>query len=400
MKMPPASTRAHGASPVTGIRQERTSLSAISFASHYTPEQYARYAEVHSSVCSAAPVPLSANSWFEVDSAFEAAVLSYLLAKGAAGELSPVPFCEGRGLGFVTSWGRLAAGEPLRQFDDEVLTENMSSLASMAVITGKSYAELIESVHAGMPLMAAGECQVTGFPVRVRLVDWTPVPGCFMPVDDRLVWTEMTEGPPEASVRHLELLAPSGELLLADWFRLEGFDEIVSELTSDRGGVSSAHGQEAASALYATRAGFMSVAASDQDASVVVRVDGRIEIGVRASEEDAPILDGTEVGVLDSDLWWVSAIDRLVLTDLLARKAGPEVALARVAKYVESGGPTVVRVPPGTTLHVYFESQHHLQKRYSAPGVNASGFERLYAVVSPEPLEWSLAAAPLAMPRP
>ena len=347
--------------------------------------------------------------WIGQLEVFQSSVLAFLKARAADGELKPIPFCEGRRLAFADAWNRLVAQSTPGPHDEHRLVSGCGLRALWVANDAdpddpgpsmeRAYESLVARLNDGShiePGSAYGDCAVTGNVYYLEMGSgWKPRYGTF---DAKHDFVPLTSGPPAPAVAHVSIPVPSGQLLVADWFRIEGFTDAVDVGDQDgRKSLNTAAGCREATDRYAMH-GLMSVSVGNTSPSVFVRNGQFLVASAEFDEEsgDDRVLAGENLGSITTDLWWVSAIDREVLTSLIAQSVSEEVARARVASFIEEWGCTTVSLPPGSTLHVYHVDEEGLQGRFRCADVDDSGCDPLYLVASLNPLEWEEAPAPRA----
>lgn len=337
----------------------------------------------------------------------EAGLEQFLKAKRDAGKLTA--FTQGEELRsrFAAAWNALLAGAEQPWHRDTIVqrlsyaTTNSGHWWAGAELplderARKVHRELVERTDCGsfeyFDFMADDECAITGERLRLELHDWVPVLGTvdlksattlrdreFVPVT-RL---------PERGVEHLVIEAPSGELLISDWFRHPAFTEAVNDPAS-RGeySVNTHAGKARQTAWYAAR-GFASIFVGNTMPSVVAR-DGHLIIACvdeDAAYEGRPGLEGEALGSVCTDLWWATAIDREVLTRTMAQTLGRAEAESAVAELLESTDHVSVRVQPGM-LHLYHTADPYLMQELGCPVVSDVAVEQMYGVLSQTELCW------------
>jgi len=339
----------------------------------------------------------------------QTAIGNFLTSLRDAGRLSEVPFSARRGHRWAAPWNRFVAGNEQAWDLDIVVgpianaldTKIFCSLAPRAVTVPDNahlYGELVRMMNTGDfdPLVlgddARAPCGATGKRLHVQITPgWKPLLGelTFQP----RTFTAVTDDCPAPAVISHAIPAPSGELLIADWFRLSNnlFSDIVDP-KSHQFELCYPFGRAQQTAHYAREFGFMSVEAGNSCPGILERRDhfliGEIDYGARSAPS------GVLKGSVCTDLWWVSMIDRQVLVDLLAGKLGPEAAQAAVDDYVASAvassSISVLRVAPGT-VHFHFTADRRDLAGFQCAGPIETDFQSVepILVVSSAPLHWT-----------
>lgn len=118
-------------------------------------------------------------------------------------------------------------------------------------------------------------------------------------------------------IHEVEIDAPTGRLLLAEWFHAPGFTDLVDEGNPFRGG--SDRENEADAERYARDHGFASVATARRNLTVFAK-GGAFGVGHHDEDGDHPAPEGCRrVADLMVDLRKVSVVDRGVLLGILKR---------------------------------------------------------------------------------
>lgn len=172
-------------------------------------------------------------------------------------------------------------------------------------------------------------------------------------------WNLVVGRRPERGVRHLEpvedvgpktlhhvdIEVPTGELLVADWFRADGFTDLVDEGNPWRG-VSCAE-NEADAERYVRDHGFVSVKSAMRSLTILRNRD-RIAIGSH-DEEVAHALPVGYRRVKDMliDLRKVSIVDRSKLVETLSRMHPHDRAERLAGEVAAADGTVRIKVAPG-----------------------------------------------------
>jgi hypothetical protein len=388
--------------------------SAVRFADFYSRAQYlAHWAHYGAQPKNASGSPEHSSSEYQTWSKqfgagmdeFNAAIGQFLIAKRDAGELPLVEFTGRRRHQWCDAWNRLVSNK-VQTWDMGILTGDLAhgleTAASMLVKDFDSRPERYDAMckvasYGTMPyfvLNARSTCAISGEQLCAELKHWAPTLGvCSRDAAEK--FTLIREHAPKPDVAHIVIDAPSGELLVADWFRIDGFTETV-----DAGRPVALGGSLAANLwsarTYAAEHNFMSVVALDAYPTVLAR-DG---MTVFVREDDDPAgLQGLKVGTVFTDLWAVSAIDRQVLTDIIAKKCERAEAERRVADYLAHNDVMTTRVSPGN-LHIYHSAPFEAMNRFTCPEVDTTGAEELNLVISERELKWTPRALATSAPAP
>lgn len=209
------------------------------------------------------------------------------------------------------------------------------------------------------------------------------------------------------SIRHLELSLPSGTLAMADWFRIDGFNEGLKSLIGgdDHFEINYADGLDARARAYFERAGLVIVQVGNTSPYAYADTPGVWRMGHVDEDHDAfwteegeprPDMTAPEpVWRTCTDLWANSFADREVILDILmASEKYPERddALRAFEAYAEEYGVSVIELGVDR-LCLYLPTGH---------GVHAEDFNETFRAAEISPADWRedayvLSATPLTV---
>jgi hypothetical protein len=233
-----------------------------------------------------------------------------------------------------------------------------------------AYADLVERADAGSFLRGPDiRCDVCGARLRAGFKDWNiTLTTSRYQEPDHLAPCAYTPG-----LKEVTLQVTSGELLIADWFRIEGFTDIVDAEKLDFE-INFAAGKVEQTQYYADAYGFVSVSVGNSMPAVYVNTaKDRVVVGRMREdidEEDYQSADSwgdfSTEGRVCTDLWWTTAIDRQRLIDILASRHGPAKAAELVEEYLDENRIDVTRIPlPNGRYRVQFNSRKDLAAQLS-----------------------------------
>lgn len=209
------------------------------------------------------------------------------------------------------------------------------------------------------------------------------------------------------SVRHLELSLPSGTLVMADWFRIDGFNEGLRALLGgeDDFEINYADGLDARARAYFERAGLVIVQVGNTSPAAYADTPGVWRMGHVDEDHDAfwteegeprPNLTAPEpVWRTCTDLWANTFADREVILDILmASEKYPDRAdaLSAFDAYAQEYGVSVTELGVDR-IHLYVPTGH---------GVQAEDFSAVFRAAEITPADWRedayvLSATPLTV---
>ncbi|MEY8802160.1 hypothetical protein AB9K35_17925 [Leisingera sp. XS_AS12] len=226
-------------------------------------------------------------------------------------------------------------------------------------------------------------------------------------------------------IRHVEIEAPSGVILMADWFRIPGFNEGVKHDITRGPSISSDLGVDKRTQDHYERLGLVRVHTTNclprisrdgelirighfnEDHEDLWEDDPTAPYGQRFREELVP----DEIGSICCDLWDVTFADREVLADILI--AGGEViaandgvgehgrpvegaprtreeALALLDAYSQKDTVAKFDVEPGAPLHLYMATGNRVSQfheHFRSPDVSRHDWLEDMFILSPRPLD-------------
>jgi len=194
-------------------------------------------------------------------------------------------------------------------------------------------------------------------------------------------------------IEHVEINVPSGELLVADWFRLEQFNTIINELKdeNDRIDLNSAKGISDKTKLMAS-INMAHVYVGNTCPSVKKTADDLIIVCATNYYDDdieqmSDNMDIDHSWNICTDLWWASLIDKQTLIDLLSQRMTLEEATKEVNDYLNKNKDTpIINVKPGT-YHLYFTDHYEkFSSRFESQELDISSLGSPYLLFSPKPI--------------
>lgn len=313
------------------------------------------------------------------------------------------PYSEAVNNRFINAWRRAISGEGLSGWDAIMIGHALTKPVSMKLVTSKPKfvrkdrpAPTLEQTHAFIheTMLAGdfesydtdfgGECENSGLHLSLTLVQWSPTLERFD--CERRQFYPLAAGDITApSLQHVTVPLPTGELLVADWFRHDAFTAITDKVLEDSPSISSSSGCEERTRRLATQLGIATVFVGNSCPSIQADANG-VRIGSMTEEAD---MNGTSQGYVCTDLWWATMLDKQTLVDLFARTMPIEQAHAEVADLIveHTNGITQVTLPPGE-YHLYYAGDVELfGKMFDRDGVDLSSFDKPMLVLSRTELE-------------
>ncbi len=310
------------------------------------------------------------------------AVQRHLEGLRAAGKLAPIPNSKGRSSNFMDAWNAMVTGEGRRYSEPQymwhailqtvshgLVFDALDAIRESAKLMGsRTEAEkiacerLIAAIEKGdAPKYMSGEheCTVTGDRLSLVIKDWRPSFSHYR--DGKLVPIEEV---PEPRIVELEVELKSGNLLIADWFRIDAFTNAV-KLEKERS-INSVQGCQEFTERSLAEHGFVTVFVGNSSPRIISKNDALV-LGYYDEDGDED-LAGKELGSVCTDLWWATIIEREHLVSIVARTHGEEEAERLVAAYLVEHAHVVneVKVSPGKHMLYFAGDPEIIEERFAA----------------------------------
>lgn len=243
----------------------------------------------------------------------------------------------------------------------------------------KLYTRFIDTMNSGdIEWFMTGiddSCGKTDRQLSVQLNNWTPEIWYFEPKKNNHLVAEPRAA--ENTILHTVVNFPSGHLLVADWFRIDAFTDLVEN--NNIPSINSEAGIEARVRDCAERLGFIHVFVGNSCPGVFVK-DSQLVIGHDYGEVTLPV-GYEEKAHVTTDLWWATLIDKETMITQLAPTHG-DAARSVVEEYIRNEDIDEIHIAPGT-YHLYFDNdQRTFVEKFAAEGVDLTGIERPYCMIS------------------
>ena len=221
-----------------------------------------------------------------------------------------------------------------------------------------------------------------------------PVLGKSDWVGGEVVFTPADVLPTPGSLRHIEARLPSGRLFMADWPRIEGFNEGLKQLAGeDRHDINAAAGLDERQQDYFTKAGIVIIQVGNTSPYAYAEGDGVWRMG-HFDEDRAPadMSEPDRAWRTCTDLWANTFADVEVIADVLmasGQYGNHADAVRAIEDYAEEHyGAEIVEMDPGA-LHVYGPTGYGVHREnfaetFRSPALTAP--IRDFYVLSREPL--------------
>lgn len=334
--------------------------------------------------------------WLKKDRELFGAVIpkamnSFLAELKKSGRLKPVCNSENISTSFINAWNAISKAEKLEDAKSalDVITGRFESTMMLRICLGHLPAE--EGYKKYCETMTQGDishfktevnetCSITGERAIIEFRNWECVFGNY--VNGKFCVSGPTEKRP--SVFHQSIEFKTGNLLIADWFRINEFTKTVKQ--ENQPSLDSEHGRELQTKYYAEKFGFISVCLGNTCPSILEN-NGKLIIGtVQEKHEESKSPEFKDHGYVCTDLWAATIIEEETLINIVAGKVGLEKAKTLVADHLTENDVARVKVTPGQ-YHLYFHGDYDgFHKSFSTDGLDLSNVCDPLFVISNEQL--------------
>lgn len=309
------------------------------------------------------------------------------------GELKPLGGSAGRRGLLMDAWNGLFETGDNRQRHLDLLGQRFAPSFLFSLITktrrkqeavNAAYDALVAKVDAGnlgwWETMVEDYCFVSGDSFNAQFRSWQIELG---QIRDRqfVLMKDISVAP----LAECEVEFKTGELLIADWFRIEAFTNAVTATEDPTVDINSIQGCVKRTEEYLSKHGFVSVFVGNS-CPRVMNEQGALVFG-HIDEDSDSVSTPSPVGSVTTDLWWATIIDRQRLVEIVAGELGIETAARVVEEYLEKHRVLRVQVAPGTH-RLYFSGQpEQFTENFHSPDLAMDPSVEPVFVLSPRPLE-------------
>lgn len=301
---------------------------------------------------------------FAENEVFYKAVMSFLKEKAKAGELEIPNFSKSHEGEFITNWESLIENK-LTNHQEEKIGKYFKGVLDFTVIPfvygkdpaeniEKHYQKLINKINNGIfennELIVESQCLNCGKSINVVGKNWNLD---LVDIDYKNNQITALKDCLEDKLYEVKVEFKTGELLIADWFRIKEFTKKV-KYNPDYTNVSInfALGR-LKSTQHAAELGFVTVHVGNTCPNILQKdedfIFGHFEYDHNESEEPAKIDEYQEKGMVCTDLWNVTVIDKYRLIEIVSDSTGTEKAQEIVEEYIKENidNMDIVHVQPG-----------------------------------------------------
>lgn len=307
---------------------------------------------------------------FESHKLYENAMLNYLKARAENGLLKMPDNSGTHYSNFLSMFKRLVENKLTNNDTDKVnylfakvISNNMMKLvyAKEPITVEQNYEELIDKVNKGnferFDLECDSECFGCGQRIKLVAKDWSFRLATLKLNEDNKYEFKLLPECIEEKIYEVKVEFKTGELLMADWFRIPEFTKQVEydpeykkvSINADLGQIKSTE--------HAASLGFVTVHVGNSSPTIYQQGDNFI---FGHEKEESKGTDYQDKGYVCTDLWNVTVIDKSKLIEIVANKLGEEKAIETVEKYLKEnqGNINFINVQPGEYVVGFYPRQY------------------------------------------
>lgn len=328
---------------------------SLNFKNFYTFEKYQKLVDLEKEEKSKEKP--NYDSIFKERENFEDAIISYLKERSKLGLLKEPENLGNHYSNLLVAWSNLVNGK-LTHFDEDKIKNTFERLIEpsvMSIIYSKEevnindkYEELIKKINDGnfLPtdLQSDSECFDCAQRIKLCAKDWNFKIATLKLNENKKYEYKLIDDCIEEKLYEVKVNFSTGELLIADWFRIKEFTEQV-EYNKDYKDVSiNASLGQIKSTQHAANLGFVTVHVGNSCPTIFEK-DGNFVFG--REKEEGDVISYTDKGTVCTDLWNVTIIDKQKLIEIVALKLGEEKAMEIVEEYIAENDMHKFSVTPG-----------------------------------------------------
>lgn len=348
----------------------------LNFKDYYSKESFSQLLEINFQERSKENVDY--NKIFDAEEVFYQSVSKFIQDKAKNGEILPIKNSQTHTARFINLWDNLIENKlDSYQIEDlgtifrgivqsyvSPLFYNKKELPFVLQNMETHYNTLTEVIQKGnfdwYDLKVEGECVCCGSKFHPLGKNWKIV---LAEVDYKNKDSKITPLKPcmEDKLYQVKVEFKTGELLIADWFRIDEFTKQVG-YNQDYQDVSINYASgRLKSTQHAANLGFVTVHVGNSSPTIL-RQDDSFVFGYVDDERDIKT-EHVSYGSVCTDLWNVTVIDKSRLIEIVALKTGMEKAQQIVETYIEKErhNMTISHVEPGE----YTITFNPIQESYS-----------------------------------
>lgn len=288
---------------------------------------------------------------------FENAIVEYLKERSKLGLLKEPENLGNHYSNLLVAWSNLI-NRKLTDFDEQQIKNTFERLIEPSVMSiiyskeevniNEKYEDLVKKINDGnfLPtdLQSDSECFECAQRIKLCAKDWNFKIATLKLNENKKYEYKLIDDCIEEKLYEVKVNFSTGELLIADWFRIKEFTEQV-EYNKDHKDVSiNASLGQIKSTQHAANLGFVTVHVGNSCPTIFEK-DGNFIFG--REEEEGKVTGYNDNGMVCTDLWNVTIIDKQKLIEIVAEKLGEEKAITTVEKYITENDMHKFSVTPG-----------------------------------------------------
>jgi hypothetical protein len=263
-------------------------------------------------------------------------------------------FGEGHDTVIQHRWNKLMKKEETVEMQDDAFGSSFRMRLIQAFprqdVTEESlktaYTDLVKSVTKGdfdhWELSNHEQCQTCGQSLQVEFKNWNPT---FLAHDAELRDFVKPKSCVKDEIIELEVTFQTGELLVADWFRIQEFSDAVNYNPDyTKVSINYSAGREASTRFALDNFNVINIHVGNNSPSILKKGDDLIF----AWDDEEKKHKYENIGRVCTDLWNVTMVERHQLVNIVAEKHGQEKAEEIVENYLNESDYEEVNVTPGT----------------------------------------------------
>ncbi len=302
-----------------------------------------------------------------ISNLIEPAFIKYIIDNKEELGLVAIHNSTGHNTNFSAAWNQFIGGEPMKKHDWRPITNNLANdyfFQATYFIKKEDrndssikqrYEDLIEQVNKQDVSKCfnaqthEASCFDCGQSMKIKMDGWQPT---FTVYNPKATNMEERYIKPESCISNniisLDVEFETGELLIADWIRIEEFT--TASKAGKRFDINSSKGVIEQTTHYLKEHNFISVFVGNSSPTIYEHnnklVFGREVWGTDEEEEDKEYTSlFKEKGTVCTDLWWVTIIDKSQLIKIVASSGIEQDAATKIVnEYLEKEGHNIERL--------------------------------------------------------
>lgn len=326
----------------------------LNFKEHFSFESYEKLHHLYSK---------NKEFFYKKINIFRESVVSFLQEKNNNESL--VTSNEHHETYFQYAWNQLIQNEPIKnnvadKFNKYFLGILLKNLKLEKNTIQEKYESLINSVNQGSfswkDLLIESNCGCCGQKMFVEFTQWKPNYVTFDFNEEKIKEPEKCQG---KSIVELEIEFKSNKLIFSDWFRIEEFTNQVEF----SGNINYMIEREKSTCYGVEQWNYISVYVGNTSPNIFQHKNEFI-IGEKNQNEILPSIY-KDKGVISTDLWNITIIEKEQLINIIANQLGQEKAQKKVEEYLIENDYVEVDITPGCYKLSFHPNYMKYQEEYT-----------------------------------